>query len=235
MCPGCHEEKPYHAKGYCRSCYVKTHKRPPLIAECSICHCKKRIAIKSKMICTTCNARLYREKTPGYREKHAREERERRARDPEAYREYERRRSKTKKRKEWSARHSREYYQRNREKLVRYQRQWRKDHPKKRDSYKRTSIRRRRDLPNTLTEDEWAEILEMFNHSCAYCQDTASKLEEEHIVPVSKGGGRTMDNIVPSCHSCNSSKGTLDVEEFIGKGYAKNPHPMLFEYLGLLQ
>jgi 5-methylcytosine-specific restriction endonuclease McrA len=29
----------------------------------------------------------------------------------------------------------------------------------------------------------------------------------DHVIPVSKGGGNEMDNLVPSCRSCNNKKG----------------------------
>jgi len=191
-----------------------------LVAECSMCHRIQPIRIKYKLICFEC-----------YKKVHAQDERARRGQFPERYREYEKRRNKTEKRRKWTAQYNREYYQRNKEKLIEYQRQWRKDHPERRDGYKVVSRKRRSSLPDTLTEEEWLEILNRFDYSCAYCQTTTSQLEEEHLIPVCKGGERTIENIVPACHSCNSSKGTQDLEDFIGLGYAKNPHPMLFEYI----
>ena len=34
-----------------------------------------------------------------------------------------------------------------------------------------------------------------------------AKLEQEHVIPLSKGGALTLHNIVPACRSCNSKKG----------------------------
>ena len=69
-------------------------------------------------------------------------------------------------------------------------------------------------LPATLTAAEWSEIVEEFGRRCAYCGAELAKLIKEHIVPVSRGGGTTRQNIVPSCTSCNSSKGTKLVSEW---------------------
>lgn len=83
----------------------------------------------------------------------------------------------------------------------------------KKESYKENKriavIRRRvkeKEAPNTLTKNEWVEILEKYNYKCAYCGEK-NKLEVDHIIPVSKGGGTTKENVVPACRSCNSRKG----------------------------
>lgn len=73
----------------------------------------------------------------------------------------------------------------------------------------------KKELDNTLTEEQWELALSYFDEKCAYCgmerdvhiEKTGVDLHQEHFVPLSKGGGYTADNIVPSCRSCNSSKG----------------------------
>jgi 5-methylcytosine-specific restriction endonuclease McrA len=44
-----------------------------------------------------------------------------------------------------------------------------------------------------------------FGHRCAYC-GAGGDLHIEHVVPISKGGGHAIGNIVPACESCNYSK-----------------------------
>lgn len=68
------------------------------------------------------------------------------------------------------------------------------------------AIARRANAISTLTGEEWELITEMYGSRCVYCYDHA-KLTVEHIVPLSRGGSNTFDNVVPSCQSCNSSKG----------------------------
>jgi len=48
-----------------------------------------------------------------------------------------------------------------------------------------------------------------FDHCCAYC-GRQGDLEVEHVVPISRGGQHHLGNIVPACHSCNSSKLSKD-------------------------
>jgi len=66
-----------------------------------------------------------------------------------------------------------------------------------------------------LSPEQWQEVLLAFNFRCAYCpldckacKNKTHKLHQEHIDPVIKGGSYTLHNIVPSCKSCNSRKGT---------------------------
>lgn len=47
------------------------------------------------------------------------------------------------------------------------------------------------------------------NFTCYYCEGKfpISKLHFDHIVPLSKGGSHSVDNLCTSCESCNCSKG----------------------------
>jgi 5-methylcytosine-specific restriction endonuclease McrA len=58
----------------------------------------------------------------------------------------------------------------------------------------------------TLTGSEWIKILARYNQSCAYCNRTDRKLTQDHVIPISKGGHHTKENVVPACLSCNSRK-----------------------------
>jgi 5-methylcytosine-specific restriction endonuclease McrA len=65
-----------------------------------------------------------------------------------------------------------------------------------------------------LKIDEWKSVLSFFNNRCAYC-GKPSKLNQEHFVPVSKGGTYSKTNIIPACRSCNSKKCDKDPVDFI--------------------
>jgi 5-methylcytosine-specific restriction endonuclease McrA len=79
----------------------------------------------------------------------------------------------------------------------------------------RTARLRRQGHDVELTEDEWAEILDWFQHVCAYCGRGDLPLHIEHKTPVPRGGLTSKDNCVPSCKPCNSTKGTRTVQEFL--------------------
>ena len=59
---------------------------------------------------------------------------------------------------------------------------------------------------SSLTLAEWREILEVFDHRCAYCLRNDLPLSVEHVVAISRGGTHTADNVVPACLPCNLRK-----------------------------
>lgn len=65
--------------------------------------------------------------------------------------------------------------------------------------------------------DDWYEALRFFNYSCAYCGKTHIKLTQEHIVPVSGGGGYIRGNIIPACGPCNQNKSSENLEAWYKK------------------
>lgn len=50
------------------------------------------------------------------------------------------------------------------------------------------------------------EVLRRDHHSCQYCGST-KHLTLDHVIPKSKGGGHSWDNVVTACSHCNSRKG----------------------------
>jgi 5-methylcytosine-specific restriction endonuclease McrA len=50
------------------------------------------------------------------------------------------------------------------------------------------------------------EILRRDHHTCQYCGST-KRLTIDHIIPRSKGGKHTWDNVVIACERCNQHKG----------------------------
>lgn len=50
------------------------------------------------------------------------------------------------------------------------------------------------------------EVLRRDKHTCQYCGST-KQLTLDHVIPRSKGGKHTWDNVVTACERCNSRKG----------------------------
>ncbi len=50
------------------------------------------------------------------------------------------------------------------------------------------------------------EVFRRDSHTCQYCGST-KHLTLDHVLPRSKGGTHTWDNVVAACERCNSSKG----------------------------
>jgi 5-methylcytosine-specific restriction endonuclease McrA len=70
------------------------------------------------------------------------------------------------------------------------------------------------------TFEEWQELIKKHDFKCYYCkermakEDSPLKWTRDHIIPLSRGGSDDINNIVPSCKSCNSSKGDKTLEEW---------------------
>jgi 5-methylcytosine-specific restriction endonuclease McrA len=58
---------------------------------------------------------------------------------------------------------------------------------------------------NDLTGDQWATLKEAWK-GCAYCGATEGTLQRDCVMAISRGGRYTIDNVVPACASCNTSK-----------------------------
>ncbi len=93
-----------------------------------------------------------------------------------------------------------------------YDRIWAKTEKGKTASNKHTVKRRALKSGNTqilfmLTNQQWETLLNRFNFLCAYCgKDIHFDPTQDHVIPLSKGGPHTIDNVVPACRRCNSSK-----------------------------
>lgn len=125
------------------------------------------------------------------------------------------------------------YYKTHHEEVLERQARYCKTHPEKvaesQATYHRTHLEARRAIAekrrakysNTpidelLTSAEWLAILAQADGHCAYC-DKEAKLTLDHVIPLSKGGTHSKDNVVPACLHCNSSKGNRTLEEWNAK------------------
>lgn len=62
-----------------------------------------------------------------------------------------------------------------------------------------------------ITRKQWRELCRQFNHRCASCS-RKTKLTMDHIVPLSKGGAHSIENIQPLCMTCNQKKHTKTIK-----------------------
>ena len=61
---------------------------------------------------------------------------------------------------------------------------------------------------------EWEALQIEHNHTCAYCGRDDVGMTIDHVVPISRGGEHSIDNIVPACEVCNSSKNNRLIDEW---------------------
>jgi 5-methylcytosine-specific restriction endonuclease McrA len=70
-------------------------------------------------------------------------------------------------------------------------------------------------LPDRMYRPNRRNIFLRDNYSCMYCkkQLDTHELSVDHIVPKSRGGKETWDNLVTACKPCNCLKGDRTPEE----------------------
>ncbi len=62
-------------------------------------------------------------------------------------------------------------------------------------------------------------VIERDGYYCVYCDEdlTNSEIHLDHVIPESKGGPTTYDNLQVTCRKCNLAKGILTESEFTNK------------------
>ncbi|MBN1447162.1 MAG: HNH endonuclease [Bacteroidetes bacterium] len=55
-------------------------------------------------------------------------------------------------------------------------------------------------------------ILRRDGHRCQYCGSTSAPLTVDHVIPRSRGGTDSWDNLVAACIACNNRKGSRSPE-----------------------
>lgn len=78
-----------------------------------------------------------------------------------------------------------------------------------------------------------AAIYRRDNYSCQYCGSTRN-LTVDHLVPKSKGGGDTWDNLLLACSKCNTLKGSRSLEQ-TGFKLKRKPGPPLPKVIEVVQ
>lgn len=77
-------------------------------------------------------------------------------------------------------------------------------------------------IKQKITEEIKLQLFKRFNFKCYYCNiicetnpklfNTKNYITIDHIIPLSKGGNHSINNLVPACRSCNSRKSNrLDI------------------------
>ncbi len=78
-------------------------------------------------------------------------------------------------------------------------------------------IRRRKATYYTSREEVRDEVCRIHGYACLKC-GAESNLTMDHIIPVSKGGEDSIENLQPLCRTCNSKKGIMSNEKFMSHG-----------------
>jgi len=114
------------------------------------------------------------------------------------------------------------WYEKNRDRLIEEKKIYRKNNPEKGRSY----VRKRRALRKNNGQEPYTEdqVLNLYGDNCHICQNpidlSANRavghpgwemaLHIDHIVPISKGGPDTLENVKPAHGLCNLSKSSKE-------------------------
>ena len=62
-------------------------------------------------------------------------------------------------------------------------------------------------------------IIERDGYYCVYCDEDLrdAEIHMDHVIPESKGGPTTYDNLQVTCRKCNLAKGVLSESEFTNR------------------
>lgn len=121
----------------------------------------------------------------------------------------------------------------NKDKSYKKVKKYQQNNPEKCNIKDQRRRSRKKQLPATLTIEQWQLIKNHFNNRCVYCGKELP-LEQEHFIPLSKGGEYTLNNIIPSCKSCNASKHDANFFEwyYTYKYYSKKREKAILDFLG---
>jgi 5-methylcytosine-specific restriction endonuclease McrA len=79
---------------------------------------------------------------------------------------------------------------------------------------------------NDLTAAEWIAIRDAWA-CCAYCGAADRPLQKDCVLPLSRGGRYTLENVVPACGSCNASKRNDEVTSWLRRKKLDEPSFLL--------
>jgi len=77
---------------------------------------------------------------------------------------------------------------------------------------------KRKAAEGSHTTEEWVALKEQYHNHCLRCDKHQSELdrvlEQDHVIPLSRGGTNWITNIQPLCHECNGmgGKGTKHID-----------------------
>ncbi|RJQ43606.1 MAG: HNH endonuclease [Gaiellales bacterium] len=79
-------------------------------------------------------------------------------------------------------------------------------------------------------------VLARDSHCCQYC-GSRSHLTIDHVIPRSRGGSSSWDNIVTSCATCNARKGDRLPREadMVLRAAPRPPDPLAFIYMAVTE
>lgn len=73
---------------------------------------------------------------------------------------------------------------------------------------------RKANSPGFYSPADWQQKVAFHGHKCYLCGKAADSLEQDHRIPISRGGSNWLANVAPACKRCNRSKNAKTEREF---------------------
>lgn len=93
-----------------------------------------------------------------------------------------------------------------------------------------------KELPHDFTVEQWENCKKYFDYKCCYC-GKEEKLEQDHFIAITKGGGYEISNLVAACGTCNRSKNNRDFFDWFPAMpfYNEKQEKKILKYLGYIK
>jgi len=86
-------------------------------------------------------------------------------------------------------------------------------------------------VPRIALRPTRANIMLRDEDTCQYCGKHSRELTLDHVIPRSRGGESTWENLVACCRACNGRKGNR-LPKDVGMHLLRQPKPLDHEYAG---
>lgn len=103
------------------------------------------------------------------------------------------------------------WYEKNKDNIKARTAQYKKDYPEQYQMYNNRRIARKKTVIVEIFDNQ--DIKNKYGDKCFYCGGLFTHID--HYMPLSRGGPHTLENVRPSCETCNLHKSNKLPEEFL--------------------
>lgn len=109
------------------------------------------------------------------------------------------------------------YYEANRERILEQEKERYESNKQLKIFQSKASRARLKGADVDLLPEQWEFCLRWWGTACPYCNRCMPRYEAtlDHFLPLARGGHHSLENVLPCCLHCNSSKRDMDVWQWL--------------------